>query len=131
MNAAPPDDRIKAQAQLEQVALRLYAEPVAALDAMRHAVQMEGAEAVRRRLEHDFTHYGAAAAPVQGPARERAQQVLSDGGLAADMERWLTLDHAPSGPQLTQADEVERVMRAPEPEAPAPLAAEARRMPPG
>jgi hypothetical protein len=130
VNAAPPDDRINAQAQLEKVALRLYADPAAALDAMRQEAQAAGAEAVRRKLEHDFTQYGEAAAPVQGPARERAQQVLSDGGLAADMGRWLTVDHTPAGPQLAPADEVERVIRAPEAAAPRPQPADVHGPPP-
>lgn len=131
MNAALTDDRTRAQAQLEQVAQRLYADATAALEAMRHDVQAAGAEAVRRRLEQDFTHYGEAAAPVQGPARERAQQVLSDGGLAADMERWLTLDHTPSGPHVAPSSEVEAVVRAPDLVAPRQPAAEPHRPPPG
>lgn len=131
MNAAPPDERARAQAQLEQVAGRLYTDPAAALEAMRHDAAIEGAEAVRRRLEHDFTHYGEAAAQVQGPARERAQLVLSDGGLAADMERWLTPDHAPSGPPVGHDEGVEQAMRVPETAAPRHQAADVPGPPPG
>lgn len=117
MNSTPTEDQTRPRAQLEHVARRLYEDPDAALRAMRHDIDVEGAEAVRRRLEHDFTHYGEAAPSVQGPARDRAQVVLRDGGLAADMERWLTVDHTPSRPQLAQEESVEQVMRAPEPEA--------------
>ena len=115
MNAAPTEDQAKPRAHLEQVVQRLYEDPDAALRAMRHDLDLEGAEAVRRRLEHDFTHYGKAATLVQGPAGERAQGVLRDGGLAADMAGWLTLDHAPSGAPLPREDSVEQVIRAPEP----------------
>ncbi|HEX6911803.1 MAG TPA: hypothetical protein VF142_15480 [Longimicrobium sp.] len=99
MSATPPDDRINARAQLEHVARGLYADPTAALRAMRHDAHAQGAEKVRRRLEDDFTHYGEPAARVHGPARERAQLALRDGGVAVDVERWLTLDHTPAGPQ--------------------------------
>jgi hypothetical protein len=117
VNTAPTEDRTRLRAQLELVARRLYEDPDAALRTMRHDADVGGAEAVRRRLEHDFTHYGEAAAAVQGPARERAQMVLRDGGLAADMERWLAVDHTPSGPRLAQEDSVQQVVRPPEPEA--------------
>jgi hypothetical protein len=127
--AAASDDRAKAQEYLEKVTQRLYADPAAALRAMRHEADLEGAGAVRRRLEHDFTHYGEAAAAVQGPARQQAQTVLVDGGLAAHMENWLTLDHTPSGPQVAPSGEVEPVVRGPDvvasrppaPDIPAPL----------
>lgn len=131
VNPAPTKDQIRARAQLELVAQRLYEDPDAALRAMRHDLDVEGAEAVRRRLEQDFTHYGEAAAAVQGPAGERAQMVLRDGGLAADMERWLAAGHTPSGPRLAQEDNVGQVVRAPEPEVGARQPAAADGPPPG
>lgn len=117
MSAAPLDDRINARAQLEHVARGLYADPTAALRAMRHDAHTQGAEEVRRRLEDDFTHYGEPTARVLGPARERAQLALREGGVAADVERWLTLDHTPAGPQLVRDGEIKRVMQAPDAEA--------------
>jgi hypothetical protein len=117
VSAAPLDDRINARAQLEHVARGLYADPTAALRAMRHDAHSQGAEEVRRRLEDDFTHYGEPAAHVHGPARERAQLALREGSVAADVGRWLTLDHTPAGPQLARDGEIERVMQAPDAEA--------------
>ena len=131
MSAAPLDDRINARAQLEHVARGLFADPTAALRAMRYDAHAQGAEEVRRRLEDDFTHYGEPAARVHGPARERAQLALRDGGVAADVERWLTLDHTPAGPQLVRDGEIERVMQAPDAEALGRAPADARGPLPG
>lgn len=127
MNAIVTDDLTTAQAHLEKVVRRLYADPAAALDAMRHEVQTEGAEAVRKKLERDFTQFGDAAVSVQGPARQRAQRLLRDGWLAVDMERWLTL--ARSDPHPAPEAEVEQGVRAPEAKAPARPAVEAHRIP--
>ena len=117
MSAAPLDDRIKARAQLEHVARALYADPTAALRAMRYDAHVEGAEAVSRKLEKDFTEYGDPGPELHGPKREKAQQVLREGGVAADVERWLRIDHTPPQPQLVADSEIERVMDAPDAEA--------------
>ena len=71
MSAAPLDDRIKARAQLEHVARALYAHPTAALRAMRYDAHIEGAEAVSRRLESDFRHYGDPTPDLHGPKGEK------------------------------------------------------------
>jgi hypothetical protein len=105
VSAAPLDERVSARAQLDHVARSLYADPVAALRAMRHEAHEAGPEAVRRRLEQDFGEYGTPDPRVQGVARERAQQVLRDG-LAADVEGWLRLDHQPPRPQLVVDHEI-------------------------
>ncbi|HEX8453192.1 MAG TPA: hypothetical protein VF647_13905 [Longimicrobium sp.] len=126
MSAAPLDDRINARAQLEHIARGLYADPTAALRAMRYDAHTQGAEEVRRRLEDNFTHYGEPPVRVHGPARERAQLALREGGVAADIERWLTHDHTPAGPQLIRDGEIERVMRAPDAEALGRAPADAR-----
>jgi hypothetical protein len=131
VSAAPLDDRINARAQLEHVARELYADPTAALRAMRHDAHTRGAEEVRRRLAEDFTHYGEPAARVHGPVRERAQLTLRERGVAADVERWLTLDHAPAGPQLVRDVEIERVMQAPDAEVLGRAPADARWLLPG
>lgn len=115
MNTAPTEDQTKLRAQLALVARRLYGDPDAALRAMRNDADISGTEAVRRRLEHDFRHYGEATAAVQGPAREQAQTVLRDGGLAADMERWLAVDHTP-GPRLTPVEDAGQTIHAPQPD---------------
>ncbi len=112
MNAAPPDERAKAQKQLEKVVPKIYADPEAALIAMRNDIAVEGAEAIRRKLEHDFTHYGSPAPEVHGPVRQQVQEVLRDGNLAADMQRWLTIDHTPSAPQTGREEKVEQVVHA-------------------
>ena len=116
MSDAPRDERINARSQLQVVARELYADPTAALQAMRLEAQAAGAEAVRRQLEHDFTRYGEAAAHVQGPSREHAQLALREGGVAADVEGWLTLDHTPSRPHLGDT-EIDQVLQAPDAEA--------------
>ncbi|HEX6369775.1 MAG TPA: hypothetical protein VF006_12725 [Longimicrobium sp.] len=131
MSAAPLDDRINARAQVEHVARGLYADPTAALRAMGHDAHTQGADEVRRRLEDDFTHYGEPATRLHGPARERAQLALRDGGVAADVERWLTLDHTPAGSQLVRGGEIESVMQAPDAEALGRTPADARWSLPG
>ena len=123
MNAAPPDDRIRAQRQLETVAGRIYADPAAALLAMREDAQRLGPEAVRRRLEDDFTRYGEPAVTVQGPARNRVQNVLRENGLAADMERWLAVDRSAPNPEIVGDGEVDVAATAPEPPAHTPAPA--------
>ena len=123
MNAAPPDDRIRAQRQLETVAGRIYADPPAALLAMREDAQRLGPEAVRRRLEDDFTRYGDPADAVQGPARIRVQNVLRDSGLAADMERWLAIDRPAPSTEIVTGGELDVPATAPEPPAHAPAPA--------
>lgn len=117
VSAAPLDDRINARTQLEHVARGLYADPTAALAAMRNTAHAEGAETVRRHLEADFSHFGEPASAVQGAARERAQEFLQEGGLAAKMERWLQLDHAPPQPQIVADSAIERALQFPDAEA--------------
>lgn len=117
MSAAPLDDRIKARAQLEHVARALYADPTAALRAMRYDAHVEGAESVSRKLEKDFREYGNPSPELHGPKGEKAQQALREGGVAADVERWLRIDHTPPEPQLVHDSEIERVMEAPDAEA--------------
>lgn len=116
MSTAPLDDRINARAQLEHVATALYENPVAALRAMRHDAHVDGAEAVRRKLETDFLQYGEPSPDLHGPKRIRAQEALRVGGVAADVERWLTIDHTPPQPQLVADSAIERVLQAPDAE---------------
>lgn len=117
MSPAPLDDRVNARAQLEHVARTLYANPTAALRAMRHDAHVEGAKAVGHKLETDFLQYGEPSADLHGPKRVRAQEALRIGGVAADVERWLTIDHTPPQQQLVADTDIERVMRAPDAEA--------------
>ncbi|HKP74832.1 MAG TPA: hypothetical protein VJT67_04780 [Longimicrobiaceae bacterium] len=123
MNAAPADDRIRAQGRLETVTGKIYADPPAALLAMREDAQRLGADAVRRRLEDDFTRYGDPADAVQGPARDRVQNVLRDSGLAADMERWLAIDRPTPTTEIVTGGELDVPATAPEPPVTAPAPA--------
>lgn len=116
MSATPLDDRLNARAQLQHVAAALYDNPVAALRAMRHDAHVEGADAVRRKLETDFLQYGEPNPALHGPKRVHIQEALRFEGVAADVERWLTIDHAPPQPQLVADSAVERVMHAPDAE---------------
>jgi hypothetical protein len=95
---------------------------------MRDEANREGAETVRRRLEDNFTRYGDAASEVRGPARQRVEIVLCDGGLAADMEGWLSADRTPPEPRIEEGGEVERTARpsAPEQREPEPVATPGR-----
>ena len=120
MNAAPPDDQIRAQGQLETVAGRIYADPAGALLAMRDEAHRHGPEAVRHGLEEDFTRYGEPADAVQGPTRHRVQTVFRESRLAADIERWLAVDGSAPNPQIEGSGEVELVATAPEPPAHTP-----------
>lgn len=86
MSTGPLDERINARAQLQHVARGLYEDPTAALRSMRYDAHLEGADAVRRNLERDFTHYGAAKQVIGASARERAQNVLREG-VALDVEQ--------------------------------------------
>lgn len=117
MSTAPLDDRVNARAQLEHVARTLYADPTAALRAMRHDAHVEGAKAVGHRLETDFLQYGEPSPDLHGLKRVRAQEALRVGGVAADVERWLTIDHTPPEQRLVVDTEIERVMGAPDAEA--------------
>ena len=117
MSAAPLDDRINARAQLEHVARALYADPTAALRTMRYDAHVDGAAAVSQRLEADFRYYGEPIPDLHGPKGEKAQQALREGGVAADVEKWLRIDHTPPQPQLVADSEIERVMEAPDAEA--------------
>lgn len=117
MSTAPLDDRLRARAQLEHVARALYADPTAALRAMRYDAHIEGADAVSRRLETDFRYYGDPTPDLHGPKGEKVQQTLREGGVATDVEEWLRIDHTPPKPQLVADGEIERVMAAPDAEA--------------
>lgn len=113
MSQAPLDERIHARAQLQHVATGLYADPTAALRAMRHEAHTQGAEAVRRKIEHDFTQYGAANPRMVAGARLRAQLVLRER-VGADVERWLALDHQPPQQWMGGDNAIERGMRGPD-----------------
>jgi hypothetical protein len=125
----PLEERINARAQLQHVAAKLYADPVAALRAMRQHAHGEGPEAVRQKLEHDFTVFGEPHALVHGPARERAQGVFREGGLGAQVEKWLTLDHAPPQPQVVPDTQIERALHGPDAEQKGRVTPDAERAP--
>lgn len=110
MSTGPLDERINARAQLQHVARGLYEDPTGALRSMRYDAHLEGADAVRRNLERDFTHYGAAKQAIGAPARERAQNVLREG-VALDVQRWLSLDHTAPPLQLPTDREIQPVMQ--------------------
>lgn len=114
--AAPLDERLNARTQLEHVVHGLYADPTAALTAMRSTAYVDGADAVRRQLEADFTHFGEAGNEAKGTARERAQKLLQESELAAKMEEWLKLDHTPARHQLVQENAVGPDVATAEPE---------------
>jgi hypothetical protein len=115
--SAAPQDQINARAQLEIVARRLYADPTAALRTMRHDAHVYGAEAVSRNLQQNFIQYGEPAPDLHGPKRVRAQEALRVGGVAADVERWLVIDHSPPQQQMVADTSIEGVLRAPDAEA--------------
>jgi len=117
VSTAPRDDRIDARAQLEYVAKGLYADHAAALRAMRQDAHREGAQVVRRKLEEDFRTYGLPRPDLHGQAGERAQQALRVGGIGAEVEHWLALDHTPAQPRMIDDAEINRVMQAPDAEA--------------
>ncbi|HET6228594.1 MAG TPA: hypothetical protein VFE05_00865 [Longimicrobiaceae bacterium] len=129
MSDAPLEQRINARAQLQHLADKLYADPTAALRAIRQHAHAEGPEAVRLKLEQDFAAFGEPGALVQGPARDRAQGVFREGGLAAQMEKWLALDHPPRPPLVAADTQIESGLHSPNAEQSGRHSPDAERVP--
>jgi hypothetical protein len=112
---APRDERVYARAQLEHFTNALYSDPSGALAAMRHAAELEGTEAVRNKLEHDFKAFGQ---PAPKLLDLEAQRALRYGGLAKDLEGWLRLDQTAAPPQIGPDGAIEGPVNAPDAESP-------------